>query len=756
MANFSTLSHSSEDLVLSKYNNASDIIETAKTVLGVEGVNILERCVKIALATSFDKGENLLLLFPSVLLENTQFTSPEISKDIFTIVLLAKRYNTPLHVLNNAALLYAGVAFEFAKEGFSELKLQNHKISARTAALATAHIYIYGLPPACEDAISISVLMSSGIFKINVEGINYNEIENIPQRAEIAAMCAIAGIKPHLTAREAVDAINGFASRQDYFHTNLPNSQIVLRDVTGEVNATDCLHSLAHLKKFLNQTSDETLTLDDIFKAILKRENAINFKMSEKKLYYEVRKILTAGLRNVNYKLKNGTVLFDGIIDWQGKLNVKKHNFKNKDIQQLLKNTAAAIEANNDPNCLHPATTTSGSSGIIPAVVTYLIMKGYTLEKITEAFIIASSIPILLEVNASSSAAAGGCFLECGLTGAFAAALIVITSGGNFKQAVSASYLTYQNFIGAICSTLAGGVSHPCIYLNMQGAVLALTNANTVLDTGYACSFSAFDKLSVLAENITARMPKGVCETCVTGAAQCPSWKTKTLELETARGIKIPLPAEDVTTTPVKATAKEIKGFLITAKTIASGANRSLVDVCGGLTFGPSSSHSLAPARLSYLISLIVGSPFKVEEVWLYNSFASTGEMHGTTHAVPSGLAGIHPESNDFPSGKEIAEAKIGWADKLLKRTMQDSTKHQNYFETKLIDNENKSWFFSGISVGGGLGYLTKINSSEYQLSGRSPIVEIVQGEKYQELKSEDEYQFFLKQGSRIIDNIYY
>ena len=125
----------------------------------------------------------------------------------------------------------------------------------------------------------------------------------------------------------------------------------------------------------------------------------------------------------------------------------------------------------------------------------------------------------------------------------------------------------------------------------------------------------------------------------------------------------------------------------------------SIFDVIGPVMIGPSSSHTAGAARIGFEMSKTISGKINSAEIILYNSFADTGEGHGTKIALLGGLLGISPENLELKESFSVAsENKMAF----VFRQLQDNSKHPNSVMF-LVQTDYGCFSGFGESLGGGL-----------------------------------------------------
>lgn len=81
-------------------------------------------------------------------------------------------------------------------------------------------------------------------------------------------------------------------------------------------------------------------------------------------------------------------------------------------------------------------------------------------------------------------------------------------------------------------------------------------------------------------------------------------------------------------------------------------------DIIGPVMIGPSSSHTAGALRIGQQLNSLLKGDIKSIKITLYNSFADTGEGHGTNTAIVAGVLGLSPEDSDVINSLKIAEKR--------------------------------------------------------------------------------------------------
>lgn len=142
--------------------------------------------------------------------------------------------------------------------------------------------------------------------------------------------------------------------------------------------------------------------------------------------------------------------------------------------------------------------------------------------------------------------------------------------------------------------------------------------------------------------------------------------------------------------------------------------NTSLFDIISPVMTGPSSSHTAGAVRLGLIASEIYdGVPEKIT-FNLYNSYAETGEGHGTDKGLLAGVLGMSVDDENIRNIFDIVKNK----NIEYKFTRQeDFNRHPNAVD--IIFEGKRNLFVSGMSVGAGNILINKINGFSVELDGR-------------------------------------
>lgn len=140
----------------------------------------------------------------------------------------------------------------------------------------------------------------------------------------------------------------------------------------------------------------------------------------------------------------------------------------------FLNSYALAVSEENAAGHMVVTAPTSGSSGVVPAVV-YLLRHHFFMlnNEIAEGLLAAAAVGFVARHNASISGAEVGCQGEIGVASAMAAALVTYVNGYSTRIVENAAEIALEHHLGMTCDPVDGYVQIPCIERNAVGAVNA-------------------------------------------------------------------------------------------------------------------------------------------------------------------------------------------------------------------------------------------------------------------------------------------
>jgi len=143
---------------------------------------------------------------------------------------------------------------------------------------------------------------------------------------------------------------------------------------------------------------------------------------------------------------------------------------------------AMAVNEENAAGHMVVTAPTNGASGVIPAVIYYMVMhQNKTQQDVRDFLLTAAAIGGLIKYNSSISGAEVGCQGEVGSASAMAAAGLCAINGGSASQIENAAEIALEHHLGMTCDPVKGLVQIPCIERNGFGAVKAFTAASLAL-----------------------------------------------------------------------------------------------------------------------------------------------------------------------------------------------------------------------------------------------------------------------------------
>jgi L-serine dehydratase len=208
-------------------------------------------------------------------------------------------------------------------------------------------------------------------------------------------------------------------------------------------------------------------------------ENEINIsQLNKKEIYKKLYEIVEVMFNSVNNGLQKEGILPGSIklqrkalLIYKGALMQRKALFRNMGILNAY--AFATSEENADSEIIVTAPT-SGSCGIIPAIIYYLhYNRKINLNKIVCGLLTAAAIGLIIKQNASLSGAEVGCQGEIGVASAMAAALLCQVYQKSAKIIENAAEIALEHHLGLTCDPIGGYVQIPCIERNAVGAIKA-------------------------------------------------------------------------------------------------------------------------------------------------------------------------------------------------------------------------------------------------------------------------------------------
>lgn len=190
------------------------------------------------------------------------------------------------------------------------------------------------------------------------------------------------------------------------------------------------------------------------------------------------------------------------------------------DIESKVTIASFAVSEENASGGIVATAPTCGSSGVIPGVITYLLIKGISKTKIIEGLAVGGLIGKIVKTNASVSGAVGGCQAEIGVACSMGAALIMHALNYNNYKIAQASEIALEHSLGLTCDPIQGYVQIPCIERNAIYALKAINSASlaTLVDT--STSKITFDNIVQTMYETGNDLQKGYKETSKKGMSK--------------------------------------------------------------------------------------------------------------------------------------------------------------------------------------------------------------------------------------------
>jgi len=174
---------------------------------------------------------------------------------------------------------------------------------------------------------------------------------------------------------------------------------------------------------------------------------------------------------------------YESVDDWI--LAIRKKQHPHPDIFKWVSCFALAVNEQNASFGRVVTAPTNGAAGVIPAVLMYYVCfsEHFKEEHIARFLLTAGQVGILFKINATISAAMGGCQAEIGVSSAMAAAALTECIGGSFRQALVAAEIAMEHHLGMTCDPVGGLVQIPCIERNSMGVIKAINAAYLAIET---------------------------------------------------------------------------------------------------------------------------------------------------------------------------------------------------------------------------------------------------------------------------------
>jgi len=144
---------------------------------------------------------------------------------------------------------------------------------------------------------------------------------------------------------------------------------------------------------------------------------------------------------------------------------------------------------------------------------------------------------------------------------------------------------------------------------------------------------------------------------------------------------------------------------------------RSVFDIIGPVMVGPSSSHTAGAVRIGLLARRLFGRAPERADIHLYGSFAHTYRGHATDVALLAGVLGMNTDDPNIPRAFALAQ-KSG----LTYAFHAEAAVPDHPNTTRIVlTAQDARISVTGVSLGGGLVQLTRVDGFELRLSGENP-----------------------------------
>ncbi len=172
---------------------------------------------------------------------------------------------------------------------------------------------------------------------------------------------------------------------------------------------------------------------------------------------------------------------YNNVDEWIEQIKNCDHSFSN--VTKWVSCFALAVNEENASFGRVVTAPTNGASGVIPAVLLYMLCfsEGKSIKDIQSFILIAGEIGSLFKKGSTISAALGGCQAEIGVSSAMAAAGLTYCQGGSTGQVLQAAEIAMEHHLGLTCDPINGLVQIPCIERNTMGAMKAITASQIAL-----------------------------------------------------------------------------------------------------------------------------------------------------------------------------------------------------------------------------------------------------------------------------------
>lgn len=243
--------------------------------------------------------------------------------------------------------------------------------------------------------------------------------------------------------------------------------------------SASCSYAFDSARSMLQMASDNRLSISD-----MKRVNELEH-ISEEALHRGLDAIWQSMRICVEKGLAADGVLPGGLALPRRAKRLHKQlqeNPQGSSVIDWLCTYAIAVNEENAAGHMVVTAPTSGSAGVIPAVLYYLVVhEGGAEEQVREFLLTASAIGGIIKHRSSISGAEVGCQGEVGSAASMAAAGLCAVRGGTPEQIENAAEIALEHHLGMTCDPVNGLVQVPCIERNGFGATKAYAAASLAM-----------------------------------------------------------------------------------------------------------------------------------------------------------------------------------------------------------------------------------------------------------------------------------
>jgi L-serine dehydratase len=150
-------------------------------------------------------------------------------------------------------------------------------------------------------------------------------------------------------------------------------------------------------------------------------------------------------------------------------------------------------------------------------------------------------------------------------------------------------------------------------------------------------------------------------------------------------------------------------------KQLNGGGLLNIFDIIGPVMIGPSSSHTAGAVRLGNLARNILGEEPIEAQIFLFNSFSTTGKGHGTDKALVAGILGLSTDDDGIKESFEIARKQGIKVDLVFGNTYPEFHPNTAKF---ILKGKNNSTIVIGSSIGGGRVVVFSIDGFNTEFTG--------------------------------------